>query len=153
MATLMAYPNKRSPRGFRVQDKVLNYQAYFPFGRYGCPIKAAEAARAAQAKVNERRHLREVRLSLDFNQIFKRDGTVIGLRRTQRLINGKTINLLVAQVTVNGKQIKTDRRINVQNCFNEAYSSIQEWILNQRGIERTHEITTAFKKCAYLYRT
>ncbi|MCG9703252.1 hypothetical protein L1D19_24640 [Vibrio natriegens] len=55
--------------------------------------------------------------------------------------------MLIAQVTVNGNQVKTDRR-----PFHEMYVGIQTWILDKRGIARTKEITQKFEDSAHWYR-
>ncbi len=149
--SLMLYPNKAEPQGYRLVDKVLSEQLYFPVKRYGSWDKAKAAAEKEESKLMQRRNLRELRLELGINQLFYPDGSVIGLRKGTRLIHGRLVNMLIAQITVNGKQIKTDRKLN-NRTFRDAYISIQDWILQKRGIQRTLEITKQFKECEYLYR-
>ena len=50
--TVMLYPTKTSPKGYRVQDKVLNVQKYFPFSKFGTP-KKAEKKPVNQDKKND----------------------------------------------------------------------------------------------------
>ncbi|MDG2757440.1 hypothetical protein P7M17_17910 [Vibrio parahaemolyticus] len=149
--TPILYPNKETPRAYRVQDKTLGVQRYFFFNKHGSADEAKHKADLEIKKLQERRRMRAIRLNLDINKVFHEDGRVKGLRTGTRKIEGKEIPLLIAQITVNGKQIKTDRRL-YNRCFNEVYRSIQDWILDKHGIERTPEITRMFKSCAWMYR-
>ncbi len=149
--TVLRYPTKTSPKGYRVQDKVLKVQKYFPFSKFSSPKKAEKSARDFQKQLSEKRRVRDLRLKLDVNQIFYADGSVKGLAKRQRRSNGKTIPVLRAQVTVNGKQVSTDWQLK-NRTFREAYQSIQDWILDKRGIARTREITNLFKEVEDLYK-
>ncbi|EJL6404741.1 hypothetical protein NMS23_003558 [Vibrio parahaemolyticus] len=149
--SILLYPSKRAPRGWRVQDCIFHENYYFPVSKYGSLARAKQAAIKVESRLQERRRLRALRLQLDINQLFYPDGAVIGLQRTTKNIRGKAVPLLIAQVTVNGKQVKTDRRL-ANRPFHEPYTSIQDWILEKRGLTRTREITQAFEACAYLYR-
>ncbi|EQB0495880.1 hypothetical protein ACYAPA_003700 [Vibrio mimicus] len=149
--SIMLYPNKTEPTAYRIQDKVLGVQSYFAFGRYGSDQKALQTAKAALEELKRRRRMRELRLELDVNQLFYPDGRVIGLRTAKKTIKGREVPILIAQITVDGKQIKTDRRL-LNRSFFDVYRDIQDWILTKRGIERTPEITKRFKQAAWLYR-
>ncbi|EOW9487973.1 hypothetical protein ACOCGL_003439 [Vibrio cholerae] len=149
--SIMLYPNKTEPTAYRIQDKVLGVQRYFTFSRYGSDQKARQTAKAALEELQRRRRMRELRLELDANQLFYPDGRVIGLRTAKKTIKGREVPILIAQITVDGKQIKTDRRL-LNRSFFDVYRDIQDWILTKKGIERTPEITQRFKQAAWLYR-
>ncbi|BCL72795.1 hypothetical protein TUMSATVNIG1_47670 [Vibrio nigripulchritudo] len=149
--TVMLYPTKTSPKGYRVQDKVLNVQKYFPFSKFDSPKKAEKSAYAFQEQLNEKRRVRDIRLSLDVNQIFHADGSVKGLSKRKRRYGEEVVEALRAQVTVDGKQVSTDWQLK-NRTFREAYKGIQDWILDKRGITRTREITNMFKEAEHLYK-
>ncbi|GLQ70865.1 hypothetical protein CW749_14390 [Vibrio sp. vnigr-6D03] len=150
--TVMLYPTKTSPKGYRVQDKVLNVQKYFPFSKFGTPKKAEKSAREFQEQLSEKRKVREIRLTLDVNQIFHADGSVKGLsKRLRRTNNGSVVEVLRAQVSVDGKQVSTDWQLK-NRTFREAYKGVQDWILEKRGITRTREITNLFKEVEGMYK-
>ncbi len=69
--TIMLYPNKKEPKGLRVQDKIFKINEYFPFSKYG-EAKALDEANTRQAELNEKRKIRESRLRLGINVIFKK---------------------------------------------------------------------------------
>ena len=92
--TVMLYPNKTDPKGYRVQDKILNINEYFPFSAHKnkdsqkSKDKALELANDRQLELNERRKYRELRLNLDINKLFNEDGSVIGLKRKTKKKDG-----------------------------------------------------------------
>ncbi|MCQ9091281.1 hypothetical protein [Vibrio alginolyticus] len=149
--TLMLYPNKHAPKGWRLQDRVLNEQHFFSAHRFGSLDKAKREAEKVQARLATRRHYHDLRQQLDINRVFYPDGRVRGLQRKTKCVRGQDQPMLIAQVTVNGKQVKTDRRL-ANRCFHEVYTSIQAWILDKRGITRTQEITQQFEDSAHWYR-
>ena len=94
---------------------------------------------------------RDMRMSLDINQLFYPDGRVIGLRLGTRKTKDGTAPIIIAQVTVDKKQVSTSRNLKNQN-FHDVYLAMQEWILEKRGIKRNSEITKLFKNAASRYR-
>lgn len=145
----MLYPNKEEAMGYRVQDKIFKVNEYFPFSKHG--DDAHEKAKTRQGQLDQNRKFRNMRINLDINQIFKKTGEVIGLKRTTKVKNGKTVDVLFLQIGVDGKQKKTD--ISLENkTFDEGYKKIQEKILEWRGLEKNHELTMLFKKTAPIYR-
>jgi hypothetical protein len=90
-------------------------------------------------------------MQLDINKIFRPDGTVIGLKRTLKNKSGSIKNILNIQISVKGKQIKTD--VTIENkTFGQAYLKAQNKILELREIEHSPEITDMFKKVAGYYK-
>lgn len=151
MATVMLYPNKENPMGWRVQDKPLNENIYFPVSKLGSLDKAELEARKKAEKINGRRRMRSLRLELPLNQLFYKDGTVKGMRVGSREIKGVKTPILIAQIGVNGKQ-KKNTRILTNRPFTDAYYSLVEWILSEKKIEATPEIMRAFRKALPIYR-
>ncbi|NAX32007.1 hypothetical protein CAG63_18340 [Vibrio sp. V37_P2S8PM304] len=149
--TLMLHPNKENPTSYRLQDKTLNVQLYFPFKKHGSMANAKRAAEIAEKKVFERRKFRSMRFEIAINKLFYPDGRIIGLRLGQKIINGQKKRRLIAQITVDGKQIKTDRSLENKN-FHTTYNSIVEWILDKRGIDKTIEIEQMIRAAEWLYR-
>lgn len=149
--TLMLYPNKHDPTGWRLQDKVLKVQMYFPTKQYGSLDKAEAAGRKEEAKLEKRRYFNSQRKELDINKLFYPDGSVIGLRVGSRKTKHGIMPILIAQVTVGNKQVSTSRLLLYRN-FRDVYTAMQSWILDKRGITRTREISEMFKKTEHLYR-
>jgi hypothetical protein len=147
--TIMYYPNKIEPKGYRVQDKIFDVQCYFPFSKYGQKAKAL--AEQKQAYLDQKRAIRHSRMNMDINQIFYPDGSVIGLKRRVRRRPSDIVEVFFFQLTINGKQRKTDIVI-TGRTFHEAYLIIQEKILKLRDAQRCPEITGMFNDCAYLYK-
>lgn len=148
--TVMAHPSKENVQRYRVQDKVLGIQEYFSIAKHG--EKARALAERRQKEIARKRHLRQIRMQLDINKIFNADGTVIGLKRTFKNKSGAIKDILHIQITVNGKQKKTD--ITVENkTFKQAYKQAQDKILALRGIEPSVEITEMFNNIAGYYNT
>lgn len=51
LMTLMLYPNKKEPKGWRLQDKALNVNLYFPASKYKTMSLAKEAGRIEEHKL------------------------------------------------------------------------------------------------------
>lgn len=149
--TVMIYPNRLTPKGWRVQDKVLRENRYFPISKHGSLEVAKKKAEQFEATLIKRRYFREMRLNLDVNKIFRPDGTVIGLSVTIKKTKEGTIAILKAQITVEGKQISTNRRLN-NKVFQEQFVSITNWILEKKCIMPTSEIKSMLKESMPLYK-
>lgn len=92
-----------------------------------------------------------MRLNLDVNKIFRPDGTIIGLSVTIKKTKEGAIAILKAQITVEGKQISTNRRLN-NKVFQEQFVSITNWILEKKCIMPTPEIKSMLKESMPLYK-
>jgi len=147
--TVMAHPNKQNIKRYRVQDKVLGIQEYFSISKYG--NKAKTLAEKRQKDISQKRLYRQIRMQLDINKIFHPDGTVIGLKRALKNKSGTIKNILHIQISIKGKQKKTDITIN-NKTFEQAYLKAQNKILELREIEHSPEITGMFKKVAGYYK-
>jgi len=147
--TVMAHPNRKNIKRYRVQDKVLGIQEYFSIAKYG--DKAKILAEKRQEEISQKRLYRQIRMQLDINKIFHCDGTVIGLKRTLKNKSGSIKKVLHIQISVNGTQKKTDITID-NKTFEQAYLKAQNKILELRGIEPSAEITEMFKKIAGYYK-
>jgi len=147
--TVMAHPNRQNIKRYRVQDKVLGIQEYFSIAKYGG--KARILAEKRQKEISQKRLYRQIRMQLDINKIFHPDGTVIGLKRTLKNKSGSIKKVLQIQISVNGKQKKTDITID-NKTFRQAYLKAQNKILEIREIEHSSEITAMFKKVSGYYK-
>ena len=143
----MKYPNKEDVKGYRVQDKVLGINEYFPFSKY--PDDALERAIARQEELTLKREIRAKRLDLPINRVFNKDGSVAGLRRAIRKRNGREI--FAIQIRKRGKQYSTEVAI-TGRAFEDAYKLAQEKILALREVSSCAELDKMFKDCAYLYK-
>jgi len=146
--TVMAHPNKQNIKRYRVQDKVLGIQEYFSIAKFG--DKAKILAEKRQDEISQKRLYRKIRMQLDINKIFHPDGTVIGLKRTLKNKSGSIKKVLQIQISVNGKQKKTDITID-NKTFAKAYLMAKNKILELREVEHCPEITEMFKKVARYY--
>jgi len=144
----MAHPNKQNIKRYRVQDKVLGIQEYFSIAKFG--DKAKILAEKRQDEISQKRLYRKIRMQLDINKIFHPDGTVIGLKRTLKNKSGSIKKVLQIQISVNGKQKKTDITID-NKTFAKAYLMAKNKILELREVEHCPEITEMFKKVARYY--
>jgi hypothetical protein len=147
--TVMAHPNMQNIKRYRVQDKVFGIQEYFSIAKHG--DKAKILAEKRQEEISQKRLYRQIRMQLDINKIFHPDGTVIGLKRTLKNKSGSIKKILHIQISVNGKQKKTDITID-NKTFEQAYLKAQNKILELRKIKNSPEITEIFKKIAGYYK-
>lgn len=146
--TVMLYPTKTEPMGYRVQDKVYKINEYFPFSKFGDSAK--KKAEKRQEELNHKRKYRTMSQNLDINQIFDQDGKVIGLKRMYKKKSGKYVDVLFFQIGVNGKQKSSDISLN-NKTFKEAYRIAQDKILKLRNLERDLEITLMFRRAEKYY--
>ena len=147
--TIMLYPGKEDPKGYRVQDKVLQVNNYYPISIHGSLDKARLAATQEQERLNTRRRMRKLRMELPINKVFYENGKVIGMRTGKRIVKGEVINLLIAQITVDKKQITNSRQI--LGNFKTQYLSLCTWILEKRGLQMDRTLREAFERTAYRY--
>ncbi|MCG8669610.1 MAG: hypothetical protein MI867_09375 [Pseudomonadales bacterium] len=149
--TVMLHPNKQNPERYRVFDRLLGVQEYFSISKYG-PSKAKELAYQRQEELDRKRKMVELRSELGINKIFLEDGSVKGLRRVQRVREGrKDAEFLSIQVTV-APGVQKHREISLMNReFDEAYLLAQKTLLELHEIDRTPEITQGFKEARRLY--
>lgn len=134
------HPNKLEPKRWRVQDKALNEQVYFPFSKYGSKEAAKLAAKEFDEKLKLRRVARAERLKLDYNRLFDKNGCVRGLSIRKK--NGQL--MLVAQVTKNRKQKKNSRTLHNRSLY-QAFIELASWIVDEKDIELTTEIKIELK--------
>lgn len=147
--TIMAHPSRQNIKRYRVQDKVLGIQEYFSIAKYG--NKAKILAEKRQKEISQKRLYRKLRMQLDINKIFHQDGTVIGLKRIMKVKSGSLKSVFFIQISMNGKQKKTDITID-NKTFEQAYLKAQNKILALRGIEHSPEISKMFKDVAGCYK-
>ena len=148
---VMLHPNPNRPERYRVLDKELGVQEYFSFAKYG-KRKAKKMALERQAELDKQKHLARLRADLGINKLFEADGSVKGLRRKIRQRAGrKEYEFFSIQVTIAPK-IQKKKEISLMNRkFDEAYELAQQALLEFHGIERTTEITIAFREAKCLY--
>lgn len=149
--TVMLHPSKDKPERYRVFDRSLGVQEYFSIAKLG-KEKAKKLAYERQKELDQKRRIAELKAELGINKLFAEDGSVKGLRRVKRVREGrKDAEYLSIQVTV-APNDQRHREISLMNrSFDEAYKMAQDALLELHGIERTPEITIAFKKARRLY--
>lgn len=144
------HPTKESPTSYRIQDKVLGIQEYFPFSRYGSMKNAHEAAKLRNKLIVRQREIFDKAPVSDIDKVFYKTGEVIGLRRgTRKGKAGNVADVLIAQITVDGRQVKTDRALT--DGFWGAYNGIMKWILEKKGVDKTLTIGKMMRDCHHLY--
>ena len=148
---VMLHPNPEKPERYRVLDKELGVQEYFSFVRYG-KLKAKKMAYARQEELDRLKHIAKLRAELGINKLFDVDGSVKGLRRKSRKREGrKEYEFFSIQVTIASKQQKKKEISLMNRSFDEAYALVQQSLLKFHNIDRTAEITRAFKEVKRLY--
>ncbi|MDK9793698.1 hypothetical protein [Vibrio sp. D431a] len=151
MATIMHYPTKEEPMGWRVQDKVLKEQKYFPISRFGSLDNAEAEALKFTESLNTRRKFRKLRLELPFNLLFDDLGLVRGLTHITRTIKGVKQNHLKIQITANGKQTSNTRLMDGRN-FSTIYIELLSWAASKHGFHFSPELVIHAKKVMNLHR-
>ena len=138
--TVLLHPSKTNPERYRVWDRELREQLYFPLSKAG---KAA--AEEYDAKIQVRKNARKLMAELGINKLFAPDGSVKGLRRIVRKdrCSREYLSLYAAK-----KQ--TDISVNDEN-FETAYKKAQDWLVEKHCIESTYEIRLMFKRAKNRY--
>ncbi|MEF2482200.1 hypothetical protein V4D09_02710 [Vibrio mimicus] len=126
------HPSKNNPVRWRVQDKVLQEQKYFSFAQFGSKERAWFEAVKFSERLKMRRKARELRLSLDLNQLFDEYGRVRGVFFTKS--NGRVI--LKAQFTQAGKQVSNTRTLH-NRSLRDAYDELCDWLLESKDLKLT----------------
>ncbi|PIE41654.1 MAG: hypothetical protein CSA49_02370 [Gammaproteobacteria bacterium] len=149
--TVMLHPNKKNPERYRVFDRLLGVQEYFSISKLG-PEKARRMAYERQKEIDRKRKMVELKAQLSINKLFLEDGSVKGLRRIKRVREGrKDAEYLSIQVTVS-PGVQKHKEISLMNRdFDEAYLLAQNALLELHQIDRTPELSQAFKKARRLY--
>ncbi|BCL73970.1 hypothetical protein TUMSATVNIG1_59560 (plasmid) [Vibrio nigripulchritudo] len=148
--TVMLYPSKLNPKGYRVQDKIFKVQKYFPFSKFKTFECALEAAEVFQEELDKKRKYRELRSSLELNQVFDEVGRVKGMRVGFKTRKMRAVPVLVAQITVDGKQVSTDVQL-VGKTFKSAFETVRDWILKKKGLSLSLELRHAFNQALPFY--
>ncbi|MDX1694704.1 MAG: hypothetical protein R3208_13135 [Ketobacteraceae bacterium] len=149
--TVMLHPNKSNPERYRVFDRYLGIQEYFSITKLG-PEKAKTLAYARQEQIDKKRKMVRLKNELGVNKLFAEDGSVKGLRRVNRVREGrKDAEYLSIQVTV-APNVQKHKEISLMNrTFDEAYQLAQQHLLELHDLERTPEITQGFKNARRFY--
>lgn len=140
---VMLHPNKENPERYRVWDKETRTQKYFPLTKDG--KRKAEELELKLLRVKKARSLSR---DLAMNKLFDADGRVKGMRRSERVRNGRKYEFLKLYA-----QTKTTELTIGQRDFEETYRIACRWLLEKHGIEETFEIRRAFKKARKFYWT
>ncbi|WP_318493522.1 hypothetical protein [Photobacterium leiognathi] len=140
MPSLMLYPDKKNPSGYRVQDKRLKVNIYFPISKYGdleLAKKAAEVELQVLAELRE--YLDEIAKS-DLRRMFSPTGILKGVRVHIYRRYKKPSIYITAQISPKpSQQIKIMRKLTFTN-FDNVYIDVVNWIVEELGVERTPDI-------------
>lgn len=142
--SLALHPNKANPKRYRVYNKSLGVQEYFPLTK-----KGLAEAKLEEKHMRRRLEARRIAKGLAINRIFNDDGTIKGMKRTLRKRAGKPdreiFYLCVDQRTHTERLISDD--------FDKCYYSAIEWILRKKEIEMTSELKSMFRSSRRHYWT
>lgn len=139
------HPNKLKPTSWRVTDKKLGVQEYFPFKMYGSKEAALLNAIIFEEDLAERKLAQYGNPNLGYNMVFNQEGEVKGLRYCD-----KKEPMLVIQFTVEGKQFKNSRLLKGRTIKDALYD-ICEWSFDKRGINSTQRIRSQLKRSLGLF--
>lgn len=142
--TVMLHPNKIEPKRYRVWDKELGEQAYYPLTEEG-----RKAADEHQERINRKKETRAMARNLGINKLFRPDGSVKGLKRKYRKRKDRDNYEYFA---LYAQKQQTDIIIREDN-FEDAYRRSQLWLMEKLDIEETFEIRQMFKKAKSMYWT
>ena len=138
------HPTKENPTSWRLQDKKLNVQEYFPFKRHGSQKLALAAVKARDKELNKRRLAAKLRSEIDSNLLFDCMGNVKGL---SVMVSSKRGVIVKAQATINGKQ-KSNTRLISNRSPKEAFDELAAWLMKEKGIKSNvhlkHDLKAAY---------
>ncbi|EKA3724407.1 hypothetical protein ACEZRY_004697 [Vibrio vulnificus] len=135
------YPTKENPTSWRLQYKSLIVQVYFPFKKYDSRDAALLVAQERANALEQRKIAQKLRSELDYNRIFDELGNVKGLGFKGL---GKKDLLARMQVTVNGKQIGTTRRLCNRDLI-DAFKELAYWRMAKLNISPDYDIKRQLK--------
>tara|TARA_R110002072_G_scaffold298269_2_gene471978 strand:+ start:26368 stop:26808 length:441 start_codon:yes stop_codon:yes gene_type:complete len=138
----MLHPNKTEPQRYRVWDREMNIQRYFPLTKVG-----KQAAYELDSKVSAAKNAKILISQLGINKLFAQNGSVIGLKRKYRIRKDRASYECFCLYAC-GKQ--TEFVINSQN-FENAFNKSVNWLLDKHGIAATFEIKQMFRKAKRFY--
>ncbi|WP_210499317.1 hypothetical protein [Vibrio crassostreae] len=139
------YPNKLTPTSWRVTDKKLGVQEYFPFKMCGSKEAALLEAIIFEENLAKRKLAEYGNPNLGYNMVFNQEGEVKGLRYCNR-----KEPMLAIQFTVDGKQMKNSRLLKSRS-IKDAFYDICEWSFDKRGIDSTQRIRSQLKRSLSLF--
>lgn len=138
---LMLHPNKDNPERYRVLDKELNIQKYFPYTPAGKRQANAQLKEIKQAK----KELAEER-SLPKNILFTDEGKVKGMKRATRNRAGRAS---YECFTLYAKSQQTE--VIIGDNFNASFKKSIDWLLDKHGVEATPDIKRRITKAKKTY--
>lgn len=141
------HPNKESPTCWRLQHKSLGVQEYFSFAKYGTKEAALLALIKREEELSKRLKAKRLRSEIPYNMIFDKDENLKGTSFTCHPVRGQLVKM---QVTVNGKQKSTSRRVN-NNDLIDVFLGLANWRMAKLGIEPCRVIKAQLRSSFKLF--
>ncbi|OXX19157.1 hypothetical protein B9J87_09650 [Vibrio sp. V19_P1S1T109] len=105
-------------------------QEYFSFSKYGTKEAALLALIKREEELSKRLKAKRLRSEIPYNMIFDKDENLKGTSFTCHPVRGQLVKM---QVTVNGKQKSTSRRVN-NNDLIDVFLGLANWRMAKLGI-------------------
>lgn len=139
---ILLHPSKEKPERYRVWDRGLKVQRYFPL-----TAKGKKSAENEEMRIQKRKRFKSIKDELSVNKLFDSDDNIKGLKRKIRERDGLATYEYFALYAC-----KKQSEITIGDSFDDAYQRATDWLLEMHGIESTLEIRLIFKKAKKKYR-
>lgn len=139
---ILLHPNKIEPKRYRVLDKSLKIQRYFPLSNSG--LKEAERL---QCKIDECKRAAELKRQLPLTKMFDSDHLIRGLKK-RTIVRDDRKTTEVFKLYCNHKT--TEVSISAHG-FDKAFDKAIEWLYEQNNIRPSLELKMEIKKAKRFY--
>lgn len=127
---LLLHPNKDNPKRYRVWDKALKIQKYYPLTPAGKKL-----AKQYLKEINAEKKRIAAEQKLDVNILFDENGHIKGMKRKHRIRQGRNS---YDCFSLYAKKQQTEIIIN--DNFNACYKKAFEWLLDKHKLTITPQI-------------
>ncbi|GBK97864.1 hypothetical protein VH1709_contig00012-0016 [Vibrio harveyi] len=141
------HPTKDNPTCWRLQHKSLGVQEYFRFSEFGSKEAALLALIKREEELSKRLKARKLRSEIPYNLIFDETGNLKGTSFTCHPTRGQLVKM---QVTVNGKQKSTSRKVD-NNDLIDVFLGLASWRMAKLGIEPCRVIRAQLRSSFRLF--
>lgn len=139
---LLLHPNKEDPKRYRVWDKELKIQKYYPLTPAGKKL-----ANKHIKQINAEKKRLAAERKTDIYLLFTGDGLVKGMKRKVRT---RANRAPYECFSLYAKKQQTE--IVIGDKFNASYRKAFDWLLSKHKLEMTPEVKKRFNKARKFYK-
>lgn len=145
--TILLHPNKLNPERYRVWDKELKVQRYFPLTKAG-----RVEAEKCNDRVSERKRARRLSRELDMNRLFDDKGCIRGLRRLYRVRPGRKSYECLKVCIRTDKNKSEYRELSLEiRSFDKAFELCMNWLIEKHDISLSRDLKVMFSQAKKYY--